>query len=351
MRPGSAIASRQQLERTVLVALDEDVPEVPDGPAAGDAVSHLRRELDRALEMGDGRLDLARIGRKPARLPAKRKLVGRVRGDLQGQLHVAERVGRRRQRPGPRRSGAQRHPGLRRDGGSLLAAGLGAIRLDVVLRQHAGQLVVAERLEVPGGGKVPRATVALRQRAVGDLLDEALDEPILAALRRAGVVVEGDELSPREAAEASLNLVRGEPGDGRQRIGAERQPDDRCVLEQAALGRVEPVQARRDERVERLRHGERGEVADRLVRAIGLLQAAVVEEHAHRLDRVERDALGALPRSSRAALSGRPGTRPPSSSSISASVSGSRPSDVKPRWPAPQVGRRSRSSGRARVMT
>ena len=46
--------------------------------------------------------------------------------------------------------------------------------------------------------------------------------------------------------------------------------------------------------MERLRHGERGEVADGLVRAIGLLQAAVVEEHAHRLDRVERDPLGAL---------------------------------------------------------
>ncbi len=52
-----------------------------------------------------------------------------------------------------------------------------------------------------------------------------------------------------------------------------------------------------------------------------------------------------------AAPSGRPGTRPARSSSISASVSGSRPSDVKPRWPAPHVGRRSRSSGRARVMT
>ena len=40
--------------------------------------------------------------------------------------------------------------------------------------------------------------------------------------------------------EAPLSLVRGKPGDGCQRIGAKRQPNDRCVLEQAAVGRFEP---------------------------------------------------------------------------------------------------------------
>ena len=67
-----------------LVALDEDIPEVPDGPAARDAITHLRRELDRPLQMGYGCVELARFCRKPTRFPPKGKLVGRIRRDLQG---------------------------------------------------------------------------------------------------------------------------------------------------------------------------------------------------------------------------------------------------------------------------
>ena len=58
-----------------------------------------------------------------------------------------------------------------------------------------------------------------------------------------------------------------------------------------AFARVQPVQAGGDQGVERLGHGEGGEVADRMVRAIGQLEPAVVDEHADRLDGVERDAL------------------------------------------------------------
>ena len=64
---------------------------VPDGTAAGDGVSC--RELDCALEMGNGCIELARIGRKPACFPPQGKLVGRFGGDLKRLLHVRERVG------------------------------------------------------------------------------------------------------------------------------------------------------------------------------------------------------------------------------------------------------------------
>ena len=72
-----------------MVALGQDVPEVPDRPAKGDAVTHLRGKLDRAFEMGDGRFDPARVRGERTRLPTKCQLVGRFGRDLQGELDVA----------------------------------------------------------------------------------------------------------------------------------------------------------------------------------------------------------------------------------------------------------------------
>ena len=57
---------------------------------------------------------------------------------------------------------------------------------------------------------------------------------------------------------------------------------------------LQAVEARRDQRVERLRDVERGEVAGDLVAVLAGRKQAAVEQHAHRLDRVERDAVRAL---------------------------------------------------------
>ena len=43
------------------MALDEDVAQMPDCSAPGDGVTQLRREIDRAFEVGNGRFDLARV--------------------------------------------------------------------------------------------------------------------------------------------------------------------------------------------------------------------------------------------------------------------------------------------------
>ena len=69
--------------------------------------------------------------------------------------------------------------------------------------------------------------------------------------------------------------------------------EHRGVLEQRPVGRVEAVQPRRDERLERLRHGQLAEVADGLVVAVGLAQPPVGHQHPDGLDRVQRDAVGA----------------------------------------------------------
>ena len=81
------------------------------------------------------------------------------------------------------------------------------MRGQVVRREGAGQLVVAEPLEVARRGEVPRAAVAAGQRAVGHLADERLDEGVLAAFRRARVGFEVEQLAPDQRAKARLELV------------------------------------------------------------------------------------------------------------------------------------------------
>ena len=86
------------------------------------------------------------------------------------------------------------------------------VRGQIVRRQRAGQLVVAERLEVARGREMPGAPFAAREGSVGDLADERLDEAVLAALR-----ADADR-SRRRGARAAPGLgawVRGRRGSGR----------------------------------------------------------------------------------------------------------------------------------------
>ena len=102
------------------------------------------------------------------------------------------------------------------------------------------------------------------QRVVGDLADERLDERVLAALRRAGIDSTG------RAARAG----RGRAGAARGRSERSRTPprapasvklwpSTAASWTSAAVGRVEGVETRRDERGQRLGHGQVGQVADR----------------------------------------------------------------------------------------
>ena len=68
---------------------------------------------------------------------------------------------------------------------------------------------------------------------------------------------------------------------------------DRGGLEEGPVGRVEGVEARRDQRVQGLGHRQVGQVADRPVDAVGGLQRALGDEHPDDLDGVERDPVGA----------------------------------------------------------
>ena len=74
----------------------------------------------------------------------------------------------------------------------------------------------------------------------------------------------------------------------------ERLPEDRGVLHDGTLVGREVVDARRDQRVQGLRHLERPDRARDRVPVSLRLEQAPVEQHAHRLDRVQGNALRTL---------------------------------------------------------
>ena len=202
---------------------------------------------------------------------------------------------------------------------------LGRVRVgrQVVAGQRAGELVGAERLEEARRGEVPGLPVRAGQRVVGHLADEGLDEGVLAAFRRSGIALLGEQLASDQRAQALLQLGgidarhRGEAGQG------ERLAEGSGIGDEQPVGRVEPVEPACDQGGERLRHGQRGQVAERPVDPLFERETALGEEHPDRLYGVQRDAVGALDMA-RMAPSGSPGTRPPRSSRIAGPESGSR---------------------------
>ena len=78
-------------------------------------------------------------------------------------------------------------------------------------RDHLDHLVLVRkaRCEVLGGGEVPRSPIAFRQRLVGDVAHEVLQEAVLAVLGRARVGLEAEHLLAHERAEQRLELLLG----------------------------------------------------------------------------------------------------------------------------------------------
>ena len=134
----------------------------------------------------------------------------------------------------------------------------------------------------------------LRERLVGHVLDDVLQERVLAALGRAGVGLDREDLLAQQPCQQRLELGFGESREGRQAVLREGLPQHGAVLDEPALIGRQAVEAGGDQRMQRLRHLERLDRAGRLVDLSLLCEQAAVEEHAHRLDRVQRHALRSL---------------------------------------------------------
>ena len=125
--------------------------------------------------------------------------------------------------------------------------------------QGARQLVRPERFEESGRGEVPRLAIAVGEGVVGDLADERLHELVLAALGRPGIDVLDEQLATDESAEARLHGGRRFPGDRGDGGQGEALPEDRRIGDDRPIRRIELVEPCRDERGQRLGHGQVGQ--------------------------------------------------------------------------------------------
>ena len=88
---------------------------------------------------------------------------------------------------------------------------------------HLDHLVLVageRRAQVLGRGEVPRPALALRERLVGDVADEVLEEAVLAVLGRARVGLDAEHLLAHERREQRLELAPRQPRERGERVSA-----------------------------------------------------------------------------------------------------------------------------------
>ena len=160
-------------------------------------------------------------------------------------------------------------------------------------RDGGRQLLVLARGEKARDDKVFGAAVAPREASAGDFLDEALHEAVLTPFGRTRVGVEDEELLAHEVAKIRVELDPLHALDGSQGVGGERRAEDGGVLEEGPFLGGQGVEARADERVERLGQLEGGHVATDRVATVLLGERPTVEQRPHHLDGIEGHAFRA----------------------------------------------------------
>src|SRR5262249_24935423 len=126
-------------------------------------------------------------------LRLRQRTLGQLRslGEVTLRLLVRPERGCALARPGALR--ARPRPRL----GSVRSVRRRVERGQVVRGDDLDGLVLERRaLEERSGGEVPRLAVGLRQRVVGDLAEQILEEAVLPVLGRAGVGLEPEDLLP-----------------------------------------------------------------------------------------------------------------------------------------------------------
>ena len=275
-------------------ALDHGVDEPGDGQRRQAALAGISIDLDRPLQVPPCLGTVASVGGSPTRSDQQTRLVRGVGGQLQRALEQALGLLGRAQRQRALGRTLQGAPRLHGEGIGLGARPRVAVGRLILGSQGTGQLVRIEPLEVARGGQVTLAAVVARQGLVGDLAQQLLGKGELPALGRAGVRAQAQHLATNESPQPLIEPFRGAASHGCERFGGEGLPQHRCALEQPAVVRVERVQPRGDQGAQALGRLQRSQVRGRLVGPVELHQPAVVEQHAHRLHRIERDAPGAI---------------------------------------------------------
>src|SRR5579862_9958784 len=105
-----------------------------------------------------------------------------------------------------------------------------------------------------GCREVLRLPAGFRERLVRDLLEQILEERVMAALGRARVRLDGQDLLAHERGEERLELRLAQVRQCRQSRLREALAEHGRVLKDAPLLGFEPVETRGHERMERLRY-------------------------------------------------------------------------------------------------
>ena len=264
-----------------------------DGASDGRTVAQIASECQCGPQVTLGGLVAPRGGRRVARTLQHVGPIGGLRGHGQSLLPEAERLLVGTQGGGTLGGGPQGDPGLGGEGIRLRTLGCVLACSQVVAREGTYQFIGAETLEEVGRGEVTDLAVALGEGVVGDLPDEGLHESVLAPLRRAGIGLVGQQLPAHQRPEPRFQGGRVDARYGAETGRREALAQNGGIEHQRAVRGVEAVEARRDERGERLGDGEGREVTDGGVGAVAAGgQAALGEQHPHRLDGIERHAVG-----------------------------------------------------------
>ena len=147
-------------------------------------------------------------------------------------LCLLVRAERSRALPGAREPVA----GLRPDLGCVVGIGHRLIRGEIMRGDDLDHLLLGPALlELGGRCKVASLAVGLRERLVGDLAQEVLQEPVLPVLGRTRIGLDDEHLLARQRAEGGVELAVSETGQRRERLPRERLAEHRRVLDHAAL--------------------------------------------------------------------------------------------------------------------
>ena len=125
------------------------------------------------------------------------------------------------------------------------------------------------------------------------MLDDVLQERVLAALGRSRIGLDREDLLAEEAGEQGLELFIRQTGERLQPQLGEGLAEHGAVLDEPALVLGQAVEAGGDQGVQGLRHLERLDRPGGFVDVPLLHEEPSVEQHAHGLDRVQWHALGA----------------------------------------------------------
>ena len=262
--------------------IPHDLGEPSRHPRRGVRLACALEEGDRLLKVSSGLVGAGADSRHQAGALVQVGLDQKVVGELERALERALRLHGRTERAGALR-GAEEHPERRRaDLFAIWVVRARTVGIEVVGRYDFDDLILLRtpgRRQEPGSGQMLRLALLLRDRLVRDVLDDVLQERVLAALGRAWVGLDREDLLADERDEQRLELVVPLPGERDEAGLRERLAEHRPVLDEPPLGLRQAVQPGCDQGVERLGHLERLHGPSRPVDVALLREQPSVEQH------------------------------------------------------------------------